>query len=1214
MNFGFTDRDLFLPHRLADLDALFLQRLSSESPELAARFARYRAKEPFAPAARSALLVETARALAEFVAGLFGVSAERDAARALARNEAVLFKFRFSVFQKRSAKKFPDAASAAALDAAAVEACGRALLDAFAFAPGTGDEEMCVARTGWDLFDLAGSLALPRGKDASYTAESARERVAFLRDRAAGAPLPSPADDAALVREWADAFDTYVALLRFSAAHRARTKAWTSFVIPRPMRFDALVATERARPDLPEARFGLPAHARARDGFTLTDPRKSPRAISGEVHYCILCHEREKDSCSTGFTQKDGGIRLNPVGVPLAGCPLDEKVSEMHLLRREGDSLGALALVCIDNPMVPGTGHRICNDCMKACIFQAQDPVDIPQAETGVLTDVLAMPWGFEIWSLLTRWNPLNASRPYALPYNGKNVLVVGLGPAGYTLAHHLLNEGFGVVAIDGLKVEPLPEELTGTETRDPSLIRDATSLFRRLDERTLTGFGGVSEYGITVRWDKNFLDMLYLNLARRRTLRIHGGVRFGGTLTHEQAFDLGFDHVAVAAGAGKPTLVEMKNNLIRGVRKASDFLMALQLTGAFKKDAFANLHLDLPILVIGGGLTAIDTATEAQAYYPLHVEKALDRFEALAAAKGEAAVLAGLSDEEQALLVRQLEHGRAVRCERERAVRAGETPDFARLVKLWGGSHIAYRRSMEESPAYRLNHEEIIKALEEGIGFIENLDPVEAIADGYGALEAVSFRRKDGSAVTLPCRTLLVAAGTSPNTTYGRERPGSVPLDAKGRFFRPHVAERTGAGAPFRLVPKDDGVGAFFTGADSAGKFLSFFGDSHPVYAGSVVKAMASARDGTPRIRALFADDLDALDITAGAQAARDAAWRAFGATLDDLLVPRVVRVDRLTPTIVDIVVRAPMAARNFQPGQFYRFQNYEAYAARLPGPDGGPSAPALIEPCALTGAWVDKEKGLLSMIALELGVSSRLCAQLQEGEKVVVMGPTGAPTELPENDTVLLCGGGLGNAVLFSIGKSAKERGNRVLYFAGYRKAGDFYKRDQIEAAADVVVWAVDAAPMIPATRPSDFSFLGNIVQAMLAYAEGRLGKPPIPLGAASRLIAIGSDRMMAAVAAARHGLLQPHLSATHVGIGSINSPMQCMMKEVCAQCLQRHVDPLTGKESFVFSCFNQDQKLDEMDWGNLRARLSQNTLEENLANQWLENSLARGDVRRI
>ena len=41
----------------------------------------------------------------------------------------------------------------------------------------------------------------------------------------------------------------------------------------------------------------------------------------------------------------------------------------------------------LDNPMCPGTGHRICNDCMKGCIFQKQDPVNIPQTETGVLSE-----------------------------------------------------------------------------------------------------------------------------------------------------------------------------------------------------------------------------------------------------------------------------------------------------------------------------------------------------------------------------------------------------------------------------------------------------------------------------------------------------------------------------------------------------------------------------------------------------------------------------------------------------------------------------------------------------------------------------------------------------------------------------------------------------------------------------------------------------------
>jgi hypothetical protein len=68
---------------------------------------------------------------------------------------------------------------------------------------------------------------------------------------------------------------------------------------------------------------------------------------------------------------------------------------------------------------------------MKSCIYQKQEPVNIPQIETRILTEVLDLPYGFEIYSLLSMWNPLNVNRPYALPYNGKNVLVVGLGPTG---------------------------------------------------------------------------------------------------------------------------------------------------------------------------------------------------------------------------------------------------------------------------------------------------------------------------------------------------------------------------------------------------------------------------------------------------------------------------------------------------------------------------------------------------------------------------------------------------------------------------------------------------------------------------------------------------------------------------------------------------------------------------------------------------------------
>jgi hypothetical protein len=204
------------------------------------------------------------------------------------------------------------------------------------------------------------------------------------------------------------------------------------------------------------------------------------------------------------------------------------------------------------------------------------------------------------------------------------------------------------------------------------------------------------------------------------------------------------------------------------------------------------------------------------------------------------------------------------------------------------------------------------------------------------------------------------------------------------------------------------------------------------------------------------------------------------------------------------------------------------------------------------------------------------------------------------------------LGNAVLFSIGQRLREVGSRVLYFAGYKKMADRFKVEEIERASDVVVWCCDEAPGFAPERPQDRTFTGNIVEAMLAYGRGELGPAEIRLDAASRLIVIGSDGMMRAVQRARHTVLKPYLNARHHGIASINSPMQCMMKEICAQCLQQHRNPETREETVVFSCFNQDQALDCVDFDVLRARLALNGVQEKLTRQWIDRSLKRLGVR--
>ena len=1164
---GFTYADLYQPSRLRELHEIFCARVAADDPSLWAEWDAYRTvpESVTSPIERSDLIVRMAPHLSRFVTALFRIaSASGELVERTHRLEP-LFRFKIDFVRKRALPLVKGGARVAlqADDVAIVEQLIRPWTDL--------DPEQAIATAGCALLD--------------------REAVT----RASGTD-----DEKADVAATADALKRWCAVRLHDPAY----KSWVVFRFPETLDYFNLVHVQRPRPDLPEAMLGPDSLLRRRDGFKLTDPRWTPREVVSEIHYCVLCHERDKDSCSKGLHDKEGRIATNPLGIALPGCPLDEKISEMHMVRKSGDAIGALAIVVVDNPLVAGTGHRICNDCMKACIYQKQEPVNIPQIETGVLTDVLRMPWGVEIYGLLTRWNPLNIRRPHALPYNGRNVLVVGLGPAGYTLSHYLLNEGFGVVAIDGLKIEPLPAELTGEGGRIPRPIDRWDDIYRQLDERVLEGFDDVSEYGITVRWDKNFLTLLHLLLARRDRLRIYGGVRFGGTIPIEDAWGYGFDHVAIAAGAGRPTVIDMKNNLVRGVRKASDFLMALQLTGAFKRGALPNLQARLPAVVIGGGLTGIDTATELFAYYPVQVEKTLDRYEELIASADEASVRGGYDAEELQVLDEFLEHGRAVRAERRRAQATGERPNFVPLVRGWGGVTLAYRKRMVDSPAYRLNHEEVVKALEEGIWFAENLDPREIIIDGADHAKALMFKGPNGP-VELPARTILVAAGTSPNVTPEKEQPGTFQLDSKRRFFQGFRAE--GSGTAVSLQPDSSG---FFTSYNHNGRLVSYYGDNHPMYAGNVVKAMASAKDGYPKVTALFADDLSRLDPSAQPQ--RDAAWSAFVGRLDDELLARVEYVQRLTATIVEVVVRAPAAARHFRPGQFYRLQNFEAIVARAG--DNGDGSPLLMEGIALTGAWVDREKGLLSLIALEMGVSSRLCAYLRRGEPVVVMGPTGTPTEIPHGTDVMLAGGGLGNAVLFSIARALRENGNRVLYFAGYKKGEDLFKREDIEAATDQVIWSTDMGATIEPGRPQDSHFRGNIVQAMVAYAEGRLGPQRVPLSGVSRIIAIGSDRMMAAVKAARYGVLGPHIRPEHVAIASINSPMQCMMKEICAQCLQKHVDPATGREEFIFSCFNQDQEMDRVDFPNLNMRLRQNTVQEKLSNRWLDHLLETVELPHI
>jgi len=498
--YGLSFAELHERDGLVRLDAAFLDHLGASESALRPQLEAARATANLDPKSESALILEIAPHLDDFLAELFGIQAEFRTLAARHHELAPLYAVKRQFVQRRAGNRVKPE-EAARLDGPAIEAeLKKNHLD------GRFDELTFAKKVTHWLGDEAGhavalDLALKYAAWALHTAEG-RARVQ------AGVLFKAPAK-----------IDPHNLLVHAQKSDREGVVTYTI----------------------------KPEQIRRRKGFALTDPGTDLVGALDQANYCIWCHTQGKDSCSKGLREKSHAetpnkvaFKKSPFGVTLAGCPLEEKISEFHTLKALGNALSALAVIVIDNPMVAATGHRICNDCMKACIYQKQEPVNIPQIETRTLKDVLELPWGFEIYSLLTRWNPLNFRRPLPTAPTGYKVLIAGMGPAGFTLAHYLMNEGHAVAGIDGLKIEPLPARFSGIGADGSRVpvepIRDVQTLYEVLEDRVMAGFGGVAEYGITVRWDKNFLKLVRLLLERRAQFAMVGGVRFGGTVTVEDA------------------------------------------------------------------------------------------------------------------------------------------------------------------------------------------------------------------------------------------------------------------------------------------------------------------------------------------------------------------------------------------------------------------------------------------------------------------------------------------------------------------------------------------------------------------------------------------------------------------------------------------------------------------------------------------------------
>ena len=242
----------------------------------------------------SALLIEVARPLGAFIARLFQVEPARQAQLDVAAREAAIFRMKHFIV-RRACKRYPEdklpTDDPAELRTAVAELCAT-----FPDLVVDGDEELTVAA----VID------------------------ALLAKEKAGAAQP----EIDLLERWA-------AVHRFVPdARRRSSPAGCRSATRTPSTSKIWSRCGVRTPKLANVTEGPAEHRRRRDGFGLTDGRMSRREVASEADYCLYCHEREKDSCSKGMHDKPGVVKKNPLGVPLRGCPLDEKIGEMHVLRQ----------------------------------------------------------------------------------------------------------------------------------------------------------------------------------------------------------------------------------------------------------------------------------------------------------------------------------------------------------------------------------------------------------------------------------------------------------------------------------------------------------------------------------------------------------------------------------------------------------------------------------------------------------------------------------------------------------------------------------------------------------------------------------------------------------------------------------------------------------------------------------------------------------------
>ncbi|MGH7170273.1 MAG: hypothetical protein ACRELG_08370, partial [Gemmataceae bacterium] len=275
---GFRYADLNRVRRLMSLYQVFRDDLRSADAALADRYEhscdRYSRGEGQED---TQLLIDVARHLDRFLARLFHIEKEVHNLNRRTSDDRTVYEFKKRFLDRLVLKMPPAPRELAATNIADVE---------FRYRERVAE-------------------ILTRGEWANDPERELAEVALQLLDHQTSAKTKGDASESARCEERLHDVRAWASVLAFHPELKHRRHQFASFVHPEKLDFENLVAREFHDPELPTLFEGPAEERRPRDGFGLTDLRMAPREALREMHYCIICHPRDKDSCSKGLREKN---------------------------------------------------------------------------------------------------------------------------------------------------------------------------------------------------------------------------------------------------------------------------------------------------------------------------------------------------------------------------------------------------------------------------------------------------------------------------------------------------------------------------------------------------------------------------------------------------------------------------------------------------------------------------------------------------------------------------------------------------------------------------------------------------------------------------------------------------------------------------------------------------------------------------------------------